>query len=520
MKRTSLLTALLLILAMLASGCGGSGSDNKAKDTQKRLVYGAEFEYEKLNPLLDTTNVDNMIFSGLTRFDQNNQAVPDLAESWTISDDQLVYTFKLRKDVKWHDGTTFSSSDVKFTLDKVLDPAVNTPIRQEFEQIAAVEAPDAGTVIIKLKQTFPPLLDKLSLGILPEHMLKGKDLNNADFNSNPVGTGPFKFKQWKKGESRTVTANESFYRGKPKLDEVVFKFLPDANVRLVQMETGEVDLVFVEPEQLDRVSKIAGAQVYEVPSADYRCMMYNFNDPLWQDVRIRQALNYSVDRTGIVSAILRGKGQEAYGPLQKSWANNPDVEKYAYNPDQAKALLAEAGWKAGADGILEKDGKKLSFVLTCPLTDPVRVAIANTLATDFKKIGVEAEPDPKDWSVIEIEKCQAFVLGWGSPFDPDDHTFKLFTSGVIGTEDNNLGSYRNAEVDRLLQAARTTSDQSVRKQYYTDFQKTLNADPAYNFICYLDAIYAVNKNVSGIKPRLLGHHGAGFLWNIEEWDKK
>ncbi|SMB89661.1 peptide/nickel transport system substrate-binding protein [Desulfonispora thiosulfatigenes DSM 11270] len=515
MKKVISIIAVFLVMLALP-GC--SNQEKVQTDDTKKLVYGAEFEYEKINPILEETTVDEMIFSGLTKFDENNKVVPDLAKKWDISLDGLEYTFTLRDDVKWHDGEKFMAGDVKFTIDKVIDPNTNTAKQEEFEQVNSVEVIDEHKVKVILKKPFPPLLEKLSIGVVPKHLLEGKDINNADFNSNPIGTGPFRFKVWNQGSDLTVVANEDFYNGRAKLDTVIFKFLPDANVRLVQLETGEIDLAYLEPDQLERIKTMENIKLYEMPTADYRCMMYNMKEPLWQDVKVRKALNYAVDRQAIIDGIVLGKGTRAYGPLQVSWANNPDVEKYEYNLDKAQTLLKEAGWKPGSDGILEKDGKKFSFKLTCPITDPVRVALANSLATDFKKIGVEAIPDPLDWSVIKIDETESFLLGWGSPFDPDDHTYRLFTSGVIGKGLNNLGSYKNSEIDRLLELARTTSDTEKRKEYYGEFQKVLAEDPPYNFICYLDALYGVNKNVEGIKPRTLGHHGAGFLWNIEEWD--
>lgn len=519
-KAITILSALLMTLVILCSGCAQETVSNKkvSQESEKVLVYGAEFEYGKVNPLLGTTNVDNMIFSGLTKFDENNIIVPDLALNWDAGNDGLEYTFYLRQDVTWHDGQPFTAEDVKFSIGKVMDPNTNTSLQQEFEQIESVQVIDKYTVKVTLKKPFPPLLEKLSVGMIPKHLLEGKDINTADFNSNPVGTGPFKFQEWKEGSAFTVIANDSYYGGRPKLDKVIFKFLPDPNVRLVQLETGEIDLAFLEPDQLARTEKMEHVKLYQVPTADYRVMMYNMREPLWQDVRVRQALNYAVNRELIVDGVLLGKGKAAYGPLQLNWANNPDVKKYNYNLDKAKSLLAEAGWTPGSDGILTKDGIRFSFKLTCPITDPVRVAIANAMATDFKNLGIEVTPEPLDWSVIKIDQTQAFVLGWGSPFDPDDHTYKLFTSGVIGQGYNNLGAYKNAEVDELLELARTTSDKEQRKKYYDEFQKVLAEDPPYNFICYLDAIYGVNKDIEGIKTRTLGHHGAGFLWNIAEWD--
>ncbi|MCR4435092.1 MAG: ABC transporter substrate-binding protein [Clostridiales bacterium] len=232
---------------------------------------------------------------------------------------------------------------------------------------------------------------------------------------------------------------------------------------------------------------------------------------------MRKAFNYAVDRRAIVDGILKRYGFEAYSPLQLNPFNNDKVEKYTYDLQKAGELLDRAGWIKGSDGVRQKDGKKLAFTITAPSTDEVRVNMANYLASQFKKIGAEVKVDALDWSVIDIAKCDAFVIGWGSPFDADDHTFKLFHSSQIGGTGYNFGAYSDPKVDELLQKGRTTSDPQQRKKIYQDFQEELSQNPPYNFIVYLKALYGVNKKVSGIKERTLGHHGAGFLWNMEEW---
>lgn len=521
MKRSLSLILVFVVLVVIAAGCGSQGGKEASKTSVsgKTLIYGAESEFEKINPVLDDSPVDTMIFSGLTKFDENNRPVPDLATSWDISSDNLTYTFHLRKDVKWHDGQPFTANDVKFTIDSILNPKNNSLIKEQFEEIKSVDVIDNYTVKISLKKPFPPILDNLTRGIVPIHILSGKDLNSVDFNSGPIGTGPFKFAEWKKGESFTLQANTGYYGGKPKLDKIVIKFIPDMNVRAIQLETGEIDVALLEPQQLARVEKSEKNKVYLIPTADYRAMMYNFRKPLWQDVKVRQAINYAVNRDNILQGVLLGHGKVAYGPLQLNWANNENVEKYGYNPEKAKALLAEAGWKPGPDGILTKNGQKFSFRLTTFNNDPIRVAIVNALSTELKKIGVEAIPDPRARGTFKWPEVDAFLLGWGSPFDPDDHTYKLFHSSQI-ENGWNLGAYRDAEIDRLLEEARTTLDENKRKELYGKFQKRLAENPPYNFLVYLDAVWVVNKNVTGIKPKTLGHHGAGFLWNIEEWDKQ
>lgn len=511
---------ILLLTATLLAGCGGAPAGG-TKTPSANLTIGLENEPGKLNPLFTDEHDDAVapIFSGLTRFNENNEPVPDLAESWEVSPDKLTYVFTLRKGAKWHDGKPVTAEDVKFTLDTILNPKLNIPIRFKFEEVKEVAVIDSNKVKIVLKTPFPPILDSLTTGLVPKHLLEGKDVEKDGYNQAPVGSGPFRFSQWKKGEAIVMAANKEFYRGVPKVDMLIVKFLADPNVRAVQLETGEIDAALADSMQVGRLEKSAALTVSRMNTADYRVLMYNRKFPFWEDVRVRQALNYAVDRPALVKGILAGWGKPAYGPLQLSWANNADVNQYTYNPEKAKALLAEAGWLPGADGILAKDGKRLSFKLTTFSHDPLRVAFINALSTEFKKIGVEAIPDPRERGSFKIGEMEAFLLGWGSPADPDDHTYKLFHSSQIAGGWN-YENYRNDQVDRLLTAARTSGDRAERLKLYGQFQQVLAEDPAFNFLVYLDAALVVNKKVTGVKARVLGHHGAGFLWNVEEWSKQ
>lgn len=517
-RKFSLLLVALFVLSALMAGCGSS---TPAKTDTKTLVIGLENEPKKLNSLFTDEHDDAVapIFSGLIRFNEKNEPVADIAEKWDVSADKLTYTFTLRKGVKWHDGKPVTAEDVKFTLDQILNPKNNIPIRFRFEEIKEVKVLNTDTVQVNLKSPFPPILGSLSVGLLPKHLLEGKDLNTDGFNQVPVGSGPFKFAEWKKGEALIFTANKEFYRGAPKVNKLIAKIIPDPNVRAIQLETGEIDVALADPMQAARLQKIDKLHVIRTNTADYRVLMYNRKNPLWDDVKVRQALNYAVDRNALVSGILAGWGKSAYGPLQLSWANNDAVNKYDYNPEKAKQLLAEAGWQPGVDGVLTKDGKRLSFKMTTFVHDPVRVAFINALATDFKKIGVEAIPDPRERGSFKIGDMDSFLLGWGSPADPDDHTFKLFHSSQISSGWN-YQNYKNAEVDKLLTAARISGDKNERSKLYGEFQQVLSNDPAFNFLVYLDAAIAANKQVNGIKQQVLGHHGAGFMWNVEEWSKQ
>lgn len=520
-KLTKLLACFLIIFSISLTGCGKKTeqtSGSKDKKSEKTLVYGAEFEDDNLNPILSTANASNLIFRGLMKFDENNESKPDIAESYTVSEDKMSYDFKIKKGIKFHDGEELKAEDVVFTIMSIKDDKVNSQIKPEFEEIKDVQAVNDYEVKINLKSPFPPLLDKLTIGIVPKHCLDGKDINTAEFNQKPIGAGPYKFEKWDKGNSITLSKFKDYYGKTGNIDKIVFKFVPDYNVRAMQLQTGEIDLAYLEPSQVEKIEKLDNIKIYKLPTADYRCIMYNLNNDILKDINVRKAFNYAVNRKGVVDGILLGYGKEAYSPIQINKFNNPDVEKYTYDLEKVNALLDEAGWKKGSDGIRVKDGKKLAFTLTTPITDEVRVNMANYLASEFKKIGADIKVDALDWNAIDIGKCDAFVLGFGSPYDADDCTYKLFSSSQTGEDGENYGNYSNPKVDESLKKARTVEDEEQRKKLYGEFQAELAEDPPYNFIVYLDALYGLNKRVSGVVEKPLGHHGAGFMWNVEEWN--
>ncbi|MDY3997886.1 MAG: ABC transporter substrate-binding protein [Blautia sp.] len=483
---------------------------------ENTMIYGAEFMVEQFNPILSSDYCNEMVFRGLMKTDVNCQPQCDIASSYEISDDLLTYTFNIRDNVKFHDGTTLTADDVVFTLNSILDEKVNSSIRSDFLQVDKVEKISDTCVSITLKEPFPPLLDKLTVGIVPAHCFEGQDVNTAEFNINPVGCGPYKFVSLEAGTKCVLTKFDDFYGDTAKIENIIYLYLPDYNTRALQLKNGEIDFTFIEPSQVEEIEKGENTQVFPIESADYRCVMYNFDScEFFEDVNVRKALNCATDSQGVVNAIAHGYGQVAYSPLQKNKFNFEDVEKYEYDVERAAALLEESGWTdTDGDGFLDKDGEKLAFTLTAPIDDEVRVNIATYLSSEWGKLGVECTVSALGWDAIDISKCEAFLLGWGSPFDADNDTYRLFMTG----SPDNYGFYSNADVDKALADARIKTEDDDRAACYADFQKAMSEDPAYNFICYLDALFAGSTRVSGPTDKVLGHHGKGIFWNIEEWE--
>jgi peptide/nickel transport system substrate-binding protein len=521
-----LMAALLAALCLGVAGCSDSGgepagqTDSGDSDTGdaasadgSTLIYGSG-DYTAINPaLFEHGEINLLLFAGLTAHDAENNVVPGLAEDWTWDDSSLTYTFKLREGLTFHDGEPLTAEDVVFTIEAILDENNGSENITNYTDINSITAEDDLTVKIVLDAPNAAMPDYLTIGILPKHLLEGKNIVEDSFNQNPVGAGPYKFTAWDMGQSITMEKFDDFYLGAPKIDKIIFKIVEDMDTRALQLKSGELTLAQVTPKDAEEFTGDDAFDVYDMDTADYRGVMYNFNNPFWKgNPGLPAALSYAVDREAIVGSVLLGKGQVAWTTLQKGPYANPDVEKYDYDKEKAKAAIEALGWTLGDSGYYEKDGKELGFEISVRPSDQVRVDMANICAQNFQDIGVNAIVDVNektDW-----ENQSTFLIGWGSPFDPDDHTYKIF-----GSEGGaNYNYYSNGDVDRTLAEARKSFNQYERAPRYAEFQAAWANDPAYTLIAYIDAIYVAKKGLAGITPdTTLGHHGVGIFWNVYDW---
>lgn len=505
--------SLIIIITLLISSMGGCAS--KEEDSMKNtLVYGST-DYTAINPaLFEHGEINSLLFLGLTAHDTDNNVVPAAAESWSYDKDDLSYHFKLREGLTFHDGEPLTSGDVKFTLESIMNPDNNSENASNFEDVKSVEIIDDYNLVVKLKAPNVAILDYLTIGILPEHLLSGESLANNEFNQKPVGAGPYMLTSWDFGQSITLEKFDGFYLGSPEIERVIFKIVDDTDARALQLKSGEIDIAQIAPKSINVFEGKKGYVVYDMDTSDYRGIMYNFNSDFFANHRELPAiLSYAIDRQAIVDSVLLGNGEVAYSPLQKTEFNNPDMKKYEYDPDMAVKLLEENGWDKGEDGYFYKDNEQLAFEINNGQADQVRIEMSNICAQYFQAIGVNATV--KIVAETDWEKQDAYLIGWGSPFDPDDHTYKVF-----GTENGaNYSSYSNAKMDSILKAARETEDKSERLQLYSEFQDEFAADPPYTLIAYIDSIYVAKENIKGITANtLLGHHGVGIFWNIYDWE--
>ncbi|APA51367.1 ABC transporter substrate-binding protein [Campylobacter jejuni] len=496
----------------------------EAKIPKDTLIVAVENEISRINPAYseDHDAVINLVFSGLTRFDENMSLKPDLAKSWDVSKDGLVYDIFLRDDVLWHDGVKFSADDVKFSIEAFKDPKNNSSVYVNFEDIKSVEILNPSHVKITLFKPYPAFLDALSIGMLPKHLLENENLNTSSFNQNPIGTGPYKFVKWKKGEYVEFKANEHFYLDKVKTPRLIIKYVFDPSIASAQLKNGKIDAALIDVSLLNIFKNDENFGILREKSADYRALMFNFDNEFLKDLKVRQALNYAVDKESIIKNLLHDYAFVANHPLERSWANSKNFKIYKYDPKKAEDLLVSAGFKKNKDGNFEKDGKILEFEIWAMSNDPLRVSLAGILQSEFRKIGVVSKVVAKPAGSFDYSKVDSFLIGWGSPLDPDFHTFRVFESSqdsALNDEGWNFGHYHDKKVDIALQKARNTSNLEERKKYYKDFIDALYENPPFIFLAYLDFALVYNKDLKGIKARTLGHHGVGFTWNVYEWSK-
>lgn len=521
-KRILSMLLALSMTATLLAGCGKketantapeAGTEQEADADKETLVYGSG-NYTRINPAMDEHGEINvLIFNGLTSHDGDNQVAPGLAKNWEYDEETFTYTFHLEEGVKWHDGEPFTAEDVKFTIEAIMDPDNGSENAPNYEDVEEITVVDDHTITFKLTAPNIAFLDYMTMSILPKHLLEGEDMQTSDFFRNPVGTGPYKMTAWDEGQAITLSKNEEYFKGEPNIDTIIFKLVPDDNAKALQLKSGELDLALLTPKDAVAFADNSDYTCYDMKTADYRGILFNFQNEYWQKNKdLIPAICYGLDREAIIDAVLLGQGIVAYGPLQRNIYNNENVEHYDYNPEKAKTLLEEAGCKMGEDGFYYRDGEKLGFVISVTAGDQVRIDMANIAAQQLKEIGIDVTveiPAETDWG-----GQMAFLIGWGSPFDADDHTYKVF-----GTDKGaNYSGYSNELVDQYLTEARESSDPEVRREAYAKFQEELAKDPAYAFICYVDVNYVADSTIHGIDSEtVMGHHGVGIFWNVAEW---
>ena len=534
---------LKIIILCIMLGCSNNAderptADKKTVDTSTPaygdiLVEGSIGDASNLIPILssDATShsISAQVFNGLVKYDKNLNVVGDLAKSWEISDDGLVFTFHLRKGVTWHDGQPFTADDVLYTYQVTVNPKTPTAYAGDFLKVKKAEVIDPHTFRVTYDKPFAPALTSWGAAILPKHLLEGKDITQSPLSRHPIGTGPYLFKEWITGQKIVLTSNPDYFEGRPYIDGYIMRIIPDTATMFLELRAKGVDQMNLTPLQFTRQTENNlfrnNFNKYRYLSFSYTYLGYNLENPLFRDKRIRQAISHALNKEEIIQGVMLGLGKIATGPYKPgTWAYNPNVKKYSYDPDKAKILLAEVGWKdTDGDGILDKDGTPFTFEIITNQGNEVRAKCAEIIQRRLADIGMKVKIRIIEWAAfinefINKRRFDATILGWTVTLDPD--LYDVWHSSKTKPGELNFISYKNEEVDNLLEKGRTTFDRAERKRCYDRIQEIFAEEQPYTFLYVPDALPIISARFRGIEPAPLGI-GYNFIkWYVPESEQK
>ncbi|HXW50441.1 MAG TPA: peptide ABC transporter substrate-binding protein [Candidatus Acidoferrales bacterium] len=535
---------MVLCACALASACTKVGVQTarnaNSYSIPGTLRYADVDEPTSLNPLLRldavSTDLDMFIFGFFFNLDDKMHFVPELAtevptlKNGGISKDGLVITYHLRKGVRWHDGAPFTSRDVVFTTNAILNPSNNLQSRNGWDQIDHIQAVGDYEVKFYLKRPYAPAISSFfseggDYPVLPAHLLeKYPNINNVPFNADPIGTGPFKFVRWVHGDHIELVANQDYWRGPPKLQHIIFKIIPKDTTILVQLQTHEIDAWFRAPTALWTEYQRLGPE-YRVQleqSLVFSHMDFNFKNPLFQDVRVRRAIDYAIDRDSIIKTVTHSVNIPVAAEVSPmSWAYDPNVPTYPYNPTQAKALLAQAGWTPGPDGVLQKNGQRLAFDISAVTGGTTGEAVESIVQQELRQLGIVANiknypadrffAPGQDGGIVQGGKYDVAFYAWVEGDDPDDYS--LYGCSEFPPAGQNSMFWCDPTFDKADDAGRRSYDQDQRKKDYAIAQYELASQVPTIVQWFQRQIYITSTNFHGFKPA----PATSSNWNSWEW---
>jgi peptide/nickel transport system substrate-binding protein len=501
-KRLGTWGVVMLVVAALAGPAFGQPAGT--------LVVGLVAEPVNLDPAqvtdLNSNRVGRRVVETLVTFpEEKTEVVPGLAESWTISKDGLQYTFKLRKGIAFHDGTPFNAAAVKFSIERQINPEhpANKLGKYPFANyffgnVKAVEVLSEDRVAFLLKEpraSFLAILTAAAASVVsPTAVMKA----GQDYPSQPVGTGPFKFASWERGQRVVLEKNPTYWKGAVKYDRVVFRPIVEDQARLTELLTGQLDLIVGVPAdfvaQLETNPKVA---LLKQTGVHVWYLGINNQKKPFDDRRVRQALNYAVNKEAIVKDVLKGTGTPSRGPVMpNTWGAEPALRAYPYDPAKARKLLAEAGYPNGFSTTLwvPESGSGMQ----------APVAMSTVIQSNLKAVGVNVTMQTMEWGAylakLRSKEQELFALSWMAGMeDPDMVMYPLLHSSQWTPNGPNRALYKNEQFDKLLSEARLTTDQARRAALYRQAQKILIEDAPWIFVDHEVQIAATSKRVQGFK---------------------
>jgi len=468
---------LLIGLSFWLAACRASSSSDRPSGY---LVIGIESNPLNLDPRYATdansVRIGGLIYNSLLRADEKSRLRPELAKSWHMVDAK-TYLFDLRPDVRFHNGKPLTAEDVKYTYDSILDAKNQSPKRGLLKSLQAVDELSPFRVRFRLFSPHAPFPEQFTLGIIPA----GSEGHRVSQGLPPVGSGPFILDSIDPGEKVTLKANPSYWEGPPGVAGLVVKVVPDAMVRVLEFKKKTIDFLQndIEPDMLPWIKNNTEAVIEANQGTTFQYVGINLTHPILKHLKVRQAIAYAIDRERIIRHLLKDLGTPASGLLSPlNWAYEGAAGSWPYDPDKAKRLLDEAGFRdPDGDGPLPRF--KLSFKTA---NIDLRIRIAAAIKEQLERVGIDLEIRVYEWGTFfsDIKKgnFHLYSLAWVGILDPDIY-YQIFHSSSMPPDGDNRGHYRNAQVDRLLQQGRTATGMAERKLIYGQIQKLLAADLPY-----------------------------------------
>jgi peptide/nickel transport system substrate-binding protein len=544
--RRALALFSILAAASILGGCTrvgtAPGAGGRHSWTQPNVLRAALYiSPNTLNPILSTSTgevmLDTLIFDPLVTVDPNGRDLPVLAaqvptlENGGISKDGLTLTYKLRHSVKWHDGAPFTAADVKFSWQAIMNSRNNVLSRRGYDLVQSVDTPDNYTVIFHMRKKFAPAIETLfsesdtPMRILPKHLLaQYANLNAVAFNSNPIGTGSFKFVKWARGDRIELVANPDYFLGAPKIKQFIWKIITDTNTQSTQMRDHEIDFVpeLAGPQYRD-LRNHPDIGIVLTKSPQYEAIGFNMSHPPLTDLKVRQALAYAIDKRKIMDATQFGAASPATEDISDySWAYNPNVVRYDYNPSKAMQILDADGWKTGPDGVRVKNGQRLTLLFTIATGSSAAQAISTLTQSQLKAVGVETSIKSFTYTMLYAPMQQGGIyLGgkydiniypWVSGADPDDSS--QFMCSTIPPNGNNAYRFCNHEFDAQQAVALAHFDRPTRQRAYDRTQEVMAQQIPGVFLFYRKEITAVNPDLQNYAPNGITETWDAYRWSI------
>lgn len=493
-------------------------------DRGGHLIMGSIGEPSNLIPYLASDSasaeVASLLYTSPLEYDKDFNIVKCAAEEWEVLEGGLFMRFRLKEGLVWQDGHPLTADDVTFTYKLMTDPKTPTAYAADFLNVK--EYRQTGPLSFEVRYDVPYARAAITWmhPILPKHILEHENIASTRYARNPIGAGPFKLKSWEPGSRIVLEANDLYFKGRPYLDEIIYRIIPDSTTMFLEARAGKLDFVGLSPQQYLRQTDgewwEKNWRKYKYLASGYTYLGLNQKSPFFKDKRVRQALSYAIDRKGIIKGALLGMGEPAFGPYKPgTWVYNTSLKAYDYDPERARRLLAEAGWTPGKDGILEKDGRPFEFTILVNQGNNERIKVAVILQQMFRAVGVKVAIRTVEWAAflkefVDTRKFDALILAWNILDDPD--IFDVWHSSAIAGNGLNFVSFRNEEVDRLLEKGRTLADREERKAVYDRFQEILHEEQPYLFLYVPYSLPMVQSRFQGIQPA-----PAGITYNLDRW---